>query len=155
MSVLSCHIIKAVRFLDFGLGCFSYVCERGTRVNASLHFWSFKVDTIVNFPTNNLNFHWRWRWWDWIQAILLNLFYFILNTKVVHCLHLKTKIVFLFFLFIDLRISFFADMNATKSTKDEEDVLLVYSRHCPGAVEWAKYLHKLYTELSKHKGKLR
>lgn len=36
-----------------------------------------------------------------------------------------------------------------------EDVLLVYSRHCPGAVEWAKYLHKLYTELSKHKGKLR
>ena len=30
------------------------------------------------FSTNNLNFHWRWRWWDWIQAIFLNLFYFIL-----------------------------------------------------------------------------
>ena len=28
----------------------------------------------VNVPTNNLNFHWRWRW---IQAIFLNLFYFI------------------------------------------------------------------------------
>lgn len=37
----------------------------------------------------------------------------------------------------------------------EEDVVLLYSRHCSGAVEWAKYLHKLYTELSKHKGKLR
>ena len=44
------------------------------------------VDTIqqclaclpqVNFPTNNLNFHWRWRWWNRIQAIILNLFYFI------------------------------------------------------------------------------
>ena len=29
----------------------------------------------VNFPANNLNFNWRWR--DWIQAIFLNLFYFI------------------------------------------------------------------------------
>ena len=28
------------------------------------------------FPAHDLNFHWRWRWWDWIQAILLNLFYF-------------------------------------------------------------------------------
>ena len=83
---------------------------------------------------------------------------FLLYMKFKSCttlLALEDKILFLFFLFIDLRISFFADMNATKSTKDEEDVLLVYSRHCPGAVEWAKYLHKLYTELSKHKGKLR
>ena len=31
----------------------------------------------INFPANDLNFHWRWRWWDWIQAIFLNLFYFI------------------------------------------------------------------------------
>jgi hypothetical protein len=38
---------------------------------------------------------------------------------------------------------------------DRDDVVLLYSRHCNGAVEWAKYLHKLYTELSKHKGKLR
>ena len=28
-----------------------------------------------NFPGNNSNFHWRWR--DWIQAIFLNLLYFI------------------------------------------------------------------------------
>lgn len=40
-------------------------------------------------------------------------------------------------------------------TKSEDDVILFYSRHCTGAVEWAKYLHKLYTELSKHKGRLR
>jgi hypothetical protein len=38
---------------------------------------------------------------------------------------------------------------------ERDDVVLLYSRHCTGAVEWAKYLHKLYTELSKHKGKLR
>lgn len=57
---------------------------------------------------------------------------------------------------------FAAEMNNAKLTSNVggaqetiEDVLLVYSRHCPGAVEWAKYLHKLYTELSKHKGKLR
>ncbi len=37
----------------------------------------------------------------------------------------------------------------------EEDVILVYSRFCPGAVEWAKYLHRLYTELSKQKDRLR
>ena len=83
---------------------------------------------------------------------------FLLYMKFKSCtlLALEDKnCISVFFLFIDLRISFFADMNATKSTKDEEDVLLVYSRHCPGAVEWAKYLHKLYTELSKHKGKLR
>ena len=30
---------------------------------------------LVNFLTNNLNFHWRWRWWCQIQAIFLNLFY--------------------------------------------------------------------------------
>ena len=42
-----------------------------------------------------------------------------------------------------------------EGAKTEEDVILFYSRHCNGAVEWAKYLHKLYTELSKHKGRLR
>jgi len=30
----------------------------------------------------------------------------------------------------------------------------VYSRHCSGSIEWAKYLHKLFAELSKHRGKL-
>ena len=30
----------------------------------------------------------------------------------------------------------------------------MYSRHCNGSIEWAKYLHKLFTELSRHKGKL-
>ena len=44
---------------------------------------------------------------------------------------------------------------AADCTKAEDDVILFYSRHCTGAVEWAKYLHKLYTELSKHKGRLR
>ena len=48
-------------------------------------------------------------------------------------------------------ISFLLD----EGVKTEEDVILFYSRHCNGAVEWAKYLHKLYTELSKHKGRLR
>ena len=38
---------------------------------------------------------------------------------------------------------------------NEEDILLIYSRYCPGAVEWAKYLHKLYLELSTRKGELR
>jgi hypothetical protein len=36
-----------------------------------------------------------------------------------------------------------------------DDVILLYSRHCSGSIEWANYLNKLYTELSKHKGKLR
>ena len=31
----------------------------------------------VNFAAYDLNFHWRWRWWNWVQAIFLNLFYFI------------------------------------------------------------------------------
>ena len=31
----------------------------------------------VDFAANDLNFHWRWRWLDQIQAIFLNLFYFI------------------------------------------------------------------------------
>ncbi len=34
-------------------------------------------------------------------------------------------------------------------------VLLIYSRHCHGSIEWAKYLHRLFTELSKQKRKLR
>ena len=40
-------------------------------------------------------------------------------------------------------------------TPTSEDVVLFYSRHCGGSVEWAKYLHKLYTELSRRKGRLR
>ena len=28
------------------------------------------------FPPIILHIHWRWKWWDWIKAILLNLFYF-------------------------------------------------------------------------------
>ena len=36
----------------------------------------------VKFSAHNLNFHWRWRWWDQIQAIFLNLFYFmVVNIK--------------------------------------------------------------------------
>ena len=31
------------------------------------------------FPANNLNFDWRWRWWDRIQAIFLNIFYFMFS----------------------------------------------------------------------------
>ena len=43
-------------------------------------FWQcFAFSTQVNFPTNNLNF--QWRWLDWIQAIFLNLFYFINQVK--------------------------------------------------------------------------
>jgi len=34
-------------------------------------------------------------------------------------------------------------------------VALIYSRHCQGSIEWAKYLHKLFAELSKHRGKLK
>ncbi len=34
-------------------------------------------------------------------------------------------------------------------------VLLLYSRHCDGSIAWAKYLHRLFTELSKHRGRLR
>ena len=37
----------------------------------------------VNFPSNNLNFQWSWRWWDWIQAIFLNIFYFLNNNIVL------------------------------------------------------------------------
>ena len=37
----------------------------------------------------------------------------------------------------------------------DQEVVLIYSRFCPGGVEWAKYLNKLFTELSKHKGKMR
>ena len=34
-----------------------------------------------NFSANNLNFHWRW--WDWLQAIVLNLFYFNNNIATI------------------------------------------------------------------------
>ena len=33
-------------------------------------------------------------------------------------------------------------------------MLLLYSRHCTGSVEWARYLHKLFTELSRSKSRL-
>ena len=33
-------------------------------------------------------------------------------------------------------------------------MLLLYSRHCSGSVEWARYLHKLFTELSRNKSRL-
>ena len=36
----------------------------------------------------------------------------------------------------------------------QDSVLLLYSRHCSGSVEWARYLHKLFTELSRNKSRL-
>ena len=30
----------------------------------------------------------------------------------------------------------------------------MYSRHCQGSIEWARYLHKLFTELSRNKSRL-
>ena len=36
----------------------------------------------------------------------------------------------------------------------QDSVLLLYSRHCAGSVEWARYLHKLFTELSRNKSRL-
>ena len=35
------------------------------------------------FPVNSLNFNWRWSWWDQIQAIFLNLFYFIFKSRSI------------------------------------------------------------------------
>ena len=40
----------------------------------------FAFTPQANFPAHILNFHWRWRWWDRMQAIFLNLFYFIVFT---------------------------------------------------------------------------
>ena len=45
------------KFVDITLQCFALLPQ-------------------VNFPANNLNFQRRWRWLNWIQAILINLFYF-------------------------------------------------------------------------------
>jgi len=42
----------------------------------------------------------------------------------------------------------------TGATENKDSVILMYSRYCNGSIEWAKYLHKLFTELSRHKGKL-
>jgi len=42
----------------------------------------------------------------------------------------------------------------TGATEKQDSVILMYSRYCNGSIEWAKYLHKLFTELSRHKGKL-
>ena len=36
---------------------------------------------LYTFPVHNLNFHWRW--WDGIQAIFLNLFFFISKIELV------------------------------------------------------------------------
>ena len=55
---------------------------------------------LYTFPAHNLNFYWTWRWWDQIQAIFLNLFYFIsdkttriLNGNKLHFwLHFPPKI---------------------------------------------------------------
>ena len=66
---------------------------------------------------------------------------------VIEFEHVKYKLFYRFVFFF----LFFSELNTT----NEEDILLIYSRYCPGAVEWAKYLHKLYLELSKRKGKLR
>ena len=44
--------------------------------------------------------------------------------------------------------------NAPATANKQDSVILVYSRHCSGSIEWAKYLHKLFTELSRHKGSL-
>ena len=39
----------------------------------------FIFKSLMTKPSNiNLNFQWRWRWWDQIQAIFLNIFYFII-----------------------------------------------------------------------------
>ncbi|XP_059091357.1 uncharacterized protein LOC131886916 isoform X1 [Tigriopus californicus] len=43
--------------------------------------------------------------------------------------------------------------NVPPATDKGNGVVLVYSRFCQGSVEWANYLHKLFTELSKLKGK--
>jgi hypothetical protein len=45
------------------------------------HSAMFCLITPSNLSAHNLNFHWRWRWWDQIQAIFLNLFYFIFVKK--------------------------------------------------------------------------
>ena len=46
----------------------------------------------VNFPANNLNFHWRRKWLDWIQAIFLNLLYFI-PKYIIYCNRDKLKVI--------------------------------------------------------------
>ena len=72
--------------LSFFFHCcnFFYLCNRiilyGFVYKRFCQFHSymsinFLFSTKVNFPANNLNFHWRWL--DWIQAIFLNLFYFL------------------------------------------------------------------------------
>ena len=40
------------------------------------------------------------------------------------------------------------------SLERQDSVLLMYSRHCQGSIEWARYLHKLFTELSRNKSRL-
>ena len=54
--------------------CQQFFCFQKFVVSAQQYF---AFTTQVNFPANNLNFRWRQRWWDRIQAIFLNLFYFI------------------------------------------------------------------------------
>ena len=66
-------------------------CKGKTLLGLSTNFWKQKVCwhhpamfcliTSSKLSANNLNFHWRRRWWDRIQAIFLNLFYFM-YTKI-------------------------------------------------------------------------
>ena len=57
-----------------------YVLNVKLTVKISSVFVAFLKN--INFPTDNLNFPWTWRWCDQIQAIFLNLFYFIsLNSE--------------------------------------------------------------------------
>ena len=61
------------------------VCWRCKGKSLQVIFYKLlKIKSLLTSPSNVLpyylkymNFHWRWRWWDWIQAIFLNLFYFI------------------------------------------------------------------------------
>ena len=51
-------------------------------------------------------------------------------------------------------LTLFQVPHVSGSVERQDSVLLLYSRHCSGSIEWAKYLHKLFTELSKNKSKL-
>ena len=73
-----------------------------------------------------------------------------------HSVSLKSLLLFHVFLSFYTCVWFVSvSFSGEASSSQGQTVILLYSRHCPGAIEWAKYLHKLFTELSKHKGKLR
>ena len=63
-SLLCQQTFESKKFVDITQQCFALLPQ-------------------VNFTANNLNFHWRWRWLDPIQAIFLNLFYFMLCQKIL------------------------------------------------------------------------